>query len=86
MVWVRQIRFAQMAQEAAKLDYLCEVEHMGERVTRLAPAIVEAIKLASPQIREVVKGLQALRGIAQILAITIVAELGSIFRFKGDEN
>jgi hypothetical protein len=36
------------------------------------------IKPASPRIQEVVKGLQALRGIAQILAVTITAELGNI--------
>jgi S-ribosylhomocysteine lyase LuxS involved in autoinducer biosynthesis len=34
MVWVRQIRFAQTAQESTRLDYLHEVEHMGERVVR----------------------------------------------------
>ena len=73
LVWVRQIRFAQMAQEATKLDYLHEVEHMSERVARLEQAIVEAIQLASPQTQEVIKGLQALRGIAQISAVTIVA-------------
>jgi transposase len=83
MVWVRQIRFAQMAQESTRLDYLHEVEHMGERVVRLEQAIGEAIKLASPQIQEVVKGLQALRGIAQISAVTIAAELGNISRFEG---
>src|SRR5258708_26202688 len=83
MVWVRQIRFAEMGQESTRLDYLHEVEHMGERVVRLEQAIGEAIKLASPQIQEVVKGLQALRGIAQISAVTIAAELGNISRFEG---
>ena len=33
--------------------------------------------------QEVVKGLQALRGIAQISAVTIAAELGNISRFEG---
>ena len=83
MFWVQQIRYAQMAQEATKLDCLHEVEHMGERVVRLERAIAEAIQLASPQIQEVVKGLQALRGIAQISAVTIAAELGNISRFEG---
>ena len=83
MVWVQQIRYAQMAQEATRLDCLHEVEHMGERVGRLEQAIAEAVKLASPQIQEVVKGLQALRGIAQISAVTIAAELGNISRFEG---
>ena len=76
MAWVRQIRFEQMAQESTRLDYLHEVEHMGERVERLEQAIAEAVKLASPELQEVIKGLQALRGIAHISAVTIAAELG----------
>jgi transposase len=55
---------------------------MGERVVRLEQALVEAIKLASPQMQDVIKGLQALRGIAQISAVTIAAELGEISRFE----
>jgi transposase len=83
MVWVKQIRFPQVAQESTRLDYLTEVEHMGERVVRLEQAITEAVKLASPELQEVVKDLQALRGIAQISAVTIAAELGNISRFEG---
>jgi transposase len=83
MIWVKQIRFTQVAQESTRLDYLTEVEHMGERVLRLEKAITEAVKLASPELQEVVKDLQALRGIAQISAVTIAAELGNISRFEG---
>ena len=83
MIWVKQIRFSQVAQESTRLDYLTEVEHMSERVVRLEKAIMEAVKLASPEIQEVVKDLQALRGIAQISAVTIAAELGNISRFEG---
>jgi transposase len=83
MAWVRQLRFPQIAQEFTRLDYLHEVEHMGERVKRLEQAIVEAVKLASPELQEVIKGLQALRGVAQISAVTIAAELGNMSRFEG---
>jgi transposase len=82
MAWVRQLRFEQAAQESTRMDYLHEVEHMGERVVRLEQAIAEAVKLASPQMQEVIRGLQALRGVAQISAVTIVAELGNISRFE----
>jgi transposase len=81
MAWVRQVRFEQPAQQATLLDYLHEVDHMAERVKRLEQAITEAVKLASSEVQEVVKGLQALRGIAEISAVTIVAELGQISRF-----
>jgi transposase len=82
MAWIRQIRFAQMAQESTRLDYLHEVEHMGERVVRLEQAIAEAANLASPEVQDVINGLQALRGIARISAVTIAAELGQISRFE----
>jgi transposase len=83
LIWVSQIRFAQVAQESTRLDYLHEVEHMRERVARLEQAIVEAVKLASPALQEVIKDLQALRGIAHISAVTIAAELGQVSRFPG---
>jgi len=41
---------------------------MAERVKRLEQAIGEAVKLASPEMQEVIRGLQALRGIAGISA------------------
>ena len=41
LIWVAQLRFTQMAQEATRLDYLHEVEHMRERVERLERAITE---------------------------------------------
>ena len=83
LIWVSQIRFTQAAQESTRLDYLHEVEHMRERVVRLEQAIVEAVKLASPALQEVIKDLQALRGIAHISAVTIAAELGQVSRFPG---
>lgn len=82
MAWVKQIHFTQVAQESTRQDYLTEVEHMGERVARLEKDITEAVKLASPELQEVVKDLQALRGIAQISAVTVAAELGNITRFE----
>jgi transposase len=82
MAWARQLVFAQPAQAATLLDYLHEVEHMGQRIGRLEQAITEAIKLASPQMQAVVRDLQALRGIAEISAVTIASELGQISRFQ----
>ncbi len=73
--WVQQIQFSQPAQEFTLLDYLHEVQHMDERVQRLEQAITEAVKLVSPQVQEVILGLQALRGIAHLSAVTIAAEL-----------
>jgi transposase len=82
LVWVRQVCYAQPAQTATLLDYLHEVEHMGARVGGLEQAISEAVKLAAPEMRAVVRDLQALRGIAEISAVTIASELGRISRFE----
>lgn len=82
MAWVRQLRYEQAAQEFTRLDLLHEVEHMAERVKRLEESIREAMKLAPAPMQEVIRGLQALRGVAEISAVTVVAELGQISRFE----
>lgn len=80
--WVRkEVHFEQLPQEATLLDYLHEVEHMAARIERLDRAIEEAVKLAPPQMREVIEALQALRGIAHVTVVTVVAELGELSRF-----
>jgi transposase len=82
--WVkREVHFEQLAQEATLLDYVHEVEHVGARIARLDSAIEEAVKLAPPQMRAVIEALQALRGIAHVSAVTVVAELGEMSRFSG---
>jgi transposase len=80
--WVkREVHFEQMAQEATLLDYLHEVEHGAARIARLDGAITEAVKSVPLQMRAVIEALQALRGIAQVSAVTIVAEAGELSRF-----
>ena len=84
MDWVRQqVQFEQPAQDFTRMDYLHEVEHANDRVQRLEEAIGEAVKLAPSQMREVIQALQAMRGIAELSAVTIVSELGQISRFDG---
>ncbi|MCS6954541.1 MAG: IS110 family transposase [Bryobacterales bacterium] len=80
--WIKeQVHFDQPALEATLLDYVHEVEHMAERIQRLEQAISQAIEKAPPRMRAVIEALQALRGVAQITAVTVVAELGSLSRF-----
>jgi len=82
MTWIKeQVHFEQPALEATLLDYVHEVEHMAERIQRLEKAITEAIEKLPPAMRAVVEALQALRGVAQITAVTVVAELGTLSRF-----
>jgi transposase len=79
--WLRQIHFEQFAQEATRLDYLYEVDHAAERIARLERAIDAAIQTAPPKMRAVIEALQALRGVARMAAVTIVAEVGELSRF-----
>ena len=84
LAWVKkEVHFEQPAQEAILLDYLHEVEHAEARIAGLDLAIEEAVKSTAPKMKAVIEGLQALRGIAQVAAVTIVAELGEISRFPG---
>jgi transposase len=83
MTWIKEkVHFAQPALEATLLDYVREVDHMAERISQLEKAITAAMETAPPEMRAVVEALQALRGVALITAVTVVAELGSLSRFQ----
>jgi transposase len=82
MQWVRSaVHFEHTAQEITLGDYLHEVEHAAERVARLERSIDAAIDTLPVKMRAVIDGLQSLRGMAQISAVTIMAELGELSRF-----
>ena len=81
LTWATTVHFAHAAQEATLVDYLHEVEHMADRITRLERAIDDAVKTAPARMRAVIEALQALRGIAHVSAVTIVAEVGALSRF-----
>jgi transposase len=75
------VHFDQPAQEVTLADYLEEVDHAASRIVRLEKAIDEAVRQAPPEIRAVIQALQALRGVAQVTAATVVSEVGSFSRF-----
>jgi transposase len=79
--WIKVQRFEYPMQQAVLLDYIAEVEHAGARVGRLEQALNHALTAVPKKLRAVVEGLQALRGVAQLSALTIVAEVGELSRF-----
>ena len=82
LAWVKSaVQFEQAAQEATLLDYLHEVDHGAERIARLECAIDDAVQATPKPMRAVIEALQALRGIARVSAVTIVAEVGDLSRF-----
>lgn len=81
--WIKShVRFDQPALEAVLTDYLHEVEHAAARISKLETAIDEAVQQAPAETRAVIAALQALRGVAQVTAATIVSELGTLTRFE----
>jgi len=76
--WIQQVRYTHPAREATLLDCLNEVQHMEQRVKRPEQLILEVVRLAPAPVQAVIQGLQTLRGVAHISAVTIAAELGNI--------
>jgi transposase len=80
--WIRTLRYDHVAQQATLVDYLAEVDHASGRILRLEQAIDDAVKQASPTVRAVIDGLQALRGVAKLSATTLAVEIGCFSRFE----
>ena len=81
--WIKShVHFDQPALEATLADYLEEVDHVAGRILKLEKAIDQAVQQVPAEMRAVIEALQALRGVAQTTAATIVSELGSLSRFQ----
>jgi transposase len=81
MTWIRTVTFDEPAQAATLLDYLSEVDHAHARIVRLEQAISDAVEAMPIEMRAVVEALQSLRGVAEVTAVTIAAEVGPLSRF-----
>jgi len=77
--WLATLSFAESGAQTAFTDYWQAVSGADERVARLTVALAQSI--AGWRFEPVVAALQALRGIDQISAIGLVAEIGDIGRF-----
>jgi len=82
LAWVRTQAFEHAAQQATMVDYLAEVDHAAARIERLEQAIDDAVAGLPNETRGLIEGLQALRGIAKIAAVTVIAEIGRPSRFR----
>jgi transposase len=80
--WLNQIRFEKRPLQLAFEDYLAEVDHAAERVTRLDTAIDAAVDAAPAKLRDLVRALQCLRGVARTAAAVIAVEVGDLSRFQ----
>ncbi len=77
--WLATLNFGLSGAQTAFTEYWQAVTAADERVARLTEALANSI--AGWRFEPVVQALQALRGIDQISAIGLVAEIGDIGRF-----
>jgi transposase len=73
------VRFAHPAQQIVLQDYIHAVQDAEARLDRLTRQIEEL--LPNWSMEPVVTALQAMRGVALVVAVTVVAEVGDFRRF-----
>ncbi len=78
--WLATLNFGEGAAQTAFTEYWLAVTSADERVERLS----QALRASVPHWRfaPVVAALQALRGVAEVTAIGLVAEIGDLNRFE----
>lgn len=79
MRWLSDIAMPHRAQQLTLQEYINTVNETTQRVKRITEQIQEC--LPDWQLEPVVKALKALRGVSEIVAVTIVSELGDLGRF-----
>lgn len=77
--WLTTVRFDHPAQQIVMQDYIHAIEDAERRVIRLVEQIEMLLEHWS--MAPVVKAIQAMRGVAFVNAVTIVAEIGDFARF-----
>jgi transposase len=78
--WIADIKMPHRAQQIALQEYVHAAQEQLERVDRLTRQIQDLLPQWSQA--PLVTALQALRGVSLIVAVTTVAELGDLTRFK----
>ncbi len=77
--WLADIKLPHPAQQITFQEYVTAIDEAAERVARLTHQVEEL--LPSWRMAPVVEALQALRGVALITAVCMVAEVGDLTRF-----
>ncbi len=78
--WLSDIALPHPSQQIVLQEYINTVTACAERVARLTDQIIKL--LPDWRLNPVVKALQALRGVAPIVAATTIAEIGDMSRFE----
>ena len=78
--WLADIKMPHPAQQITLQEYIHSVEECSERVDRLTEQMLKL--LPSWRMAPVVAALQGLRGVATVVAVTMVVEIGDLRRFE----
>jgi transposase len=78
--WLADIKMSHPAQQITLQEYIHSVEECSERVDRLTEQMLKL--LPSWRMAPVVAALQGLRGVATVVAVTMVVEIGDLRRFE----
>lgn len=82
--WLSNLKMPTRVQQIVFQEYINTIHQTTERVDRLTQQISEVVP--SWRLHEVVKALQALRGVSLVVAATIMAELGDLGRFDNPKQ
>src|SRR5208283_465707 len=78
--WLADIKMPHPAQQITLQEYIHSVEESSERIDRLTEQIMKLVP--AWRMAPVVVAFQALRGVAPIVATTMVVEIGDLRRFE----
>jgi len=78
--WLQGLRLARASQQIVLREYLLAVEQAQDRLRRVEAELAEAA--TTSRHAAVIAALQALRGVGLVTAVTLVAELGDLQRFR----
>ncbi|RJL05836.1 hypothetical protein C9E82_05435 [Paracoccus siganidrum] len=78
--WLTTVRFQHPAQQIVLQDYIDAIADAEARVAKLTGQIAELLR--QWKLAPVVEAVQAMRGVAFIVAVTVVAEVGDFHRFN----
>lgn len=82
--WLAEIKMDHPAQQIAYQEYILAIHDTTNRISRLDKEISNLSKEWKKA--PLVKAIQALRGVAELTAVTIVAELGNLERFSNPKE
>jgi transposase len=82
LAWARAQQFEQPAHREVLNHYVLEFEHSTQRLNELTKSLDDVCEQLPKPTAALVAALQALRGVAKLLALSLVSELGNLSRFR----